>query len=169
MWNQVLAMLRAQNNVGPAFRLCCPRHTDIVTEVFSPADFERLSPEGGCQLICERRLACGHQCVARCHSESLHAVFSCPKPCERLHGPCQHSCQKYTCGGKSCQAGLILLHYLIALQRFRPQLCTILCQIFLLIFNFRRGLRPLHGESQQCQPPMWAHRRQHILLRAAES
>jgi hypothetical protein len=64
-----------------------------------PLDFERLSPEGGCQLACDRRLIeCGHKCLARCHSDRLHKVFKCPKPCQRLHTPYNHSCQKQTCG-----------------------------------------------------------------------
>ncbi len=99
MWNEVLGMLRAHNSVGTAFSLCCPRHPEIEILASSPEDFIRHSPEGGCDLVCNRRLsACGHQCLARCHSETMHEVFSCPKPCERLHTPCGHSCQKATCG-----------------------------------------------------------------------
>lgn len=64
-----------------------------------PEDFLRLSPEGGCARACNRRLTdCGHRCLTRCHSESMHAVFKCPQRCERLHQPCEHSCQKLTCG-----------------------------------------------------------------------
>ena len=99
MWAQVHDMLQGTNAVGKALGLCCPRHTDTEIQVVQPEDFTRLSPEGGCQLTCDRRLAdCGHRCHARCHSESMHQVFSCPQPCERLHTPCRHNCQKQTCG-----------------------------------------------------------------------
>lgn len=99
MWARVHDMLQATGSVGKALGLCCPRHTDTEIQVVQPEDFSRLSPEGGCQLACDRRLAnCGHRCLARCHSESMHEVFSCPQPCERLHTPCQHNCQKQTCG-----------------------------------------------------------------------
>jgi hypothetical protein len=99
MWNEVIDLLGAKGAVGKAFRLCCPRHNDTDLQAFTPDDFERLSPEGGCQLPCHRRLNdCGHRCEARCHSESMHRIFTCPKPCERLHSPCNHSCQKITCG-----------------------------------------------------------------------
>jgi AAA domain len=99
MWAQVLALLEAKDSVGKSLELCCPRHTDIKILVTEPDDFGRLSPEGGCQLACDRRLsACGHRCQARCHSEGMHLVFACPQPCQRLHSPCNHSCQKETCG-----------------------------------------------------------------------
>jgi hypothetical protein len=99
MWGQVVSMLEAKDSVGTAFGLCCPRHPDTEIQVSQPDDFTRLSPEGGCDLACDRRLSgCGHRCQARCHSDSMHQVFSCPKPCQRLHSPCNHGCQKATCG-----------------------------------------------------------------------
>lgn len=99
MWNHVLGMLRETGSVGNSFSLCCPRHPDINIQVSEPDDFMRWSPEGGCELSCNKRLPdCGHQCTARCHSMSMHQAFKCPKPCERLHEPCGHSCQKDTCG-----------------------------------------------------------------------
>ena len=99
MWSNIHGMLQATEAVGPAFGLCCPRHPDTEIQVFQPEDFAMLSPEGGCRLACDRRLAdCGHRCQARCHSETMHQVFSCPQPCQRLHSPCKHLCQKQTCG-----------------------------------------------------------------------
>lgn len=109
MWEQILAILEANNAVGKSFDLCCPRHTDTELRVSEPDDFARLSPEGGCQLTCDRRLDdCGHRCQARCHSESMHRVFSCPQPCQRLQSPCGHSCQKSTCG-EDCGVCKILI------------------------------------------------------------
>lgn len=99
MWAQVHDMLQGTDSVGKALGLCCPRHPDTEIQIVQPGDFTRRSPEGGCQLVCDRRRAdCGHRCQARCHSESMHQVFSCPQPCERLHTPCRHQCQKQTCG-----------------------------------------------------------------------
>ena len=99
MWADVLGMLRETDSVGKTLGLCCPRHTTTAIDVSQPEDFARLSPEGGCQLACDRRLNdCGHKCQARCHSEAMHHVFSCPQPCQRLHSPCNHNCQKQTCG-----------------------------------------------------------------------
>ena len=99
MWRQILAMLQGTESVGRVFALCCPRHTETEIQVSQPDDFARLSPEGGCQLACDRRLdSCGRWCQSRCHSESMHRVFSCPQSCQRLHSPCNHNCQKQTCG-----------------------------------------------------------------------
>lgn len=99
MWATVHGMLQATDSVGRALGLCCPRHTDTEIQVSQPDEFARFSPEGGCTLTCDRRLAnCGHRCQAKCHSVSMHQVFSCPQPCQRLHSPCNHSCQKKTCG-----------------------------------------------------------------------
>ncbi|ORY07796.1 NFX1-type zinc finger-containing protein 1 [Clohesyomyces aquaticus] len=99
MWQKVINMLRAADSIGNRLRLCCPRHPDTEIEVNEPGDFSKLSPEGGCRLACLWRLPdCGHMCQARCHSESMHNVFLCPQPCQRLHDPCKHACQKATCG-----------------------------------------------------------------------
>ncbi|KAM3486345.1 hypothetical protein MY8738_000561 [Beauveria namnaoensis] len=99
MWQAVIGLLRGSDSVGNTLELCCPRHQATPIEVSEPDDFPRLSPEGGCSQVCTWRLPdCGHMCLARCHSESMHNIFSCPQPCQRLHKPCGHGCQKPTCG-----------------------------------------------------------------------
>jgi AAA domain len=99
MWENVIGMLQTSDSIGDALGLCCPRHKETPIQVSEPEDFPRFSPEGGCQQSCNWRLNnCGHMCQARCHSESMHKVFSCPQPCQRLHEPCNHACQKQTCG-----------------------------------------------------------------------
>ena len=48
---------------------------------------------GGCQMICNQELICGHTCAMICHNKDLkHAVYKCPKPCVNLLDPCKHSC-----------------------------------------------------------------------------
>ncbi|KAM0136661.1 hypothetical protein ACHAP3_004408 [Botrytis cinerea] len=62
MWKHVLGMLRETNSVGNSFALCCPRHPETEIQVSEPDDFARWSPEGGCNLSCNKRLPdCGHQ------------------------------------------------------------------------------------------------------------
>lgn len=75
-----------------------------------PDDFHKLSPEGGCREACADRLDCGHQCGARCHSEAMHAVFLCEQLCQRRHQPCDHACQKATCG-EPCGKCMILMDH----------------------------------------------------------
>ncbi len=98
MWTEILGMLMARNLVGTSLTLRCPRHTESELVVSTPEDFSTLSPEGGCQLLCNRpRSGCGHICEARCHSDSMHKIFTCNKRCERTHPGCGHSCRK-NCG-----------------------------------------------------------------------
>ncbi|KAI1085704.1 hypothetical protein F5B20DRAFT_519390 [Whalleya microplaca] len=101
MWSQVLSMLRDGGNFGTEFRLQCPRHPDIPILASDPEHFLRLSPEGGCNRRCDRRLDCGHTCISRCHSEVLHGAVKCLEPCPRPKKGCDHPC-KLACGDK-CQ------------------------------------------------------------------
>ncbi|KAL7762599.1 hypothetical protein ACKLNR_009134 [Fusarium oxysporum f. sp. zingiberi] len=98
MWADVHKQLYLADCVGNEIELCCPRHKDTTLTCSEPADFALKSPEGGCILLCSRRLEpCGHQCQAHCHSETLHDAFSCQQPCPRIRKTCDHGCQKL-CG-----------------------------------------------------------------------
>ncbi|KAJ5769858.1 uncharacterized protein N7511_001909 [Penicillium nucicola] len=100
MWADVHAQLANRNAVGTELALCCPRHTAVPILCSEPHDFEKKSPEGGCDLPCTRRLEpCGHQCQAKCHASVLHDAFSCCKPCPRIRKSCDHVCPKF-CGEK---------------------------------------------------------------------
>lgn len=98
MWVDVQRQLEEAGGIGRAFKLCCPRHKDTAIQCADPDDFARQSPEGGCSLPCQWRLdKCGHQCLAKCHSTTMHQAFSCPCPCPRRRVTCDHACTKL-CG-----------------------------------------------------------------------
>lgn len=98
MWADVHAQLVLTNAVGTELALCCPRHPEVPILCSEPQEFERKSPEGGCNLLCTRRLEpCGHQCQAKCHSSFMHHGFACCKPCPRIRQTCDHACPKL-CG-----------------------------------------------------------------------
>lgn len=100
MWAEVHAQLAQTNAVGTELALCCPRHPEVPILCSEPQEFERKSPEGGCNLPCTRRLEpCGHQCQAKCHSSFMHNGFACCKPCPRIRETCDHVCPKL-CGIK---------------------------------------------------------------------
>jgi len=100
MWDQVIQMLEEQGNLGTSIQLCCPRHPDTAIEIKAPDDFSQLSPEGGCYLRCVQRLACGHACISKCHSDIMHAAVRCLEACHRSVPGCQlHPCPK-PCGDK---------------------------------------------------------------------
>ncbi|KAK4445672.1 NFX1-type zinc finger-containing protein 1 [Podospora aff. communis PSN243] len=98
MWATVRNKLEAVGAVSTAFNLCCPRHTNRSIQCATPEDFLLNSPEGGCNIPCDRRLsACGHRCQTKCHSEAMHVAFLCPQPCPRVRTTCEHACPKL-CG-----------------------------------------------------------------------
>ncbi|KAF2117095.1 putative NF-X1 finger and helicase domain protein [Lophiotrema nucula] len=108
MWAQVIDLLKDQDNVGESLTLCCPRHPDIPIMVSEPDHFQQLSPEGGCNLRCDRRLKCGHACPFKCHSDLKHDNVVCLEPCSRPKKGCDHICRK-ACGEKcdpKCQENL---------------------------------------------------------------
>jgi hypothetical protein len=77
IWQKVEKILPIDGNTGDTLELCCPRHQGIALLVTTPSDFARLSPEAGCNLLCEKQLRCGHACIAKCHSEMLHEAILC--------------------------------------------------------------------------------------------
>ncbi|KAI1136369.1 AAA domain-containing protein [Hypoxylon sp. FL0543] len=68
MWSKVIENLKRQGSFGRKLPLRCPRHEYTLIEVSEPGDFARLSPEGGCNLPCSRKLNCGHTCPGKCHA-----------------------------------------------------------------------------------------------------
>ena len=97
MWAEIIGLLEAQGNIGPALSLCCPRHPADLIEVSTPDEFAILSPEGGCNKRCTSRLQCGHACLNKCHSETLHRAVRCLERCQRSKPGCDHPCSK-PCG-----------------------------------------------------------------------
>ncbi|KAL2850542.1 hypothetical protein BJX68DRAFT_275792 [Aspergillus pseudodeflectus] len=97
MWGKVLDILERDGNIGDALDLTCPRHPETPIRVSEPDHFVQYSPEGGCSLQCGKRLACGHPCKQKCHSELLHSAVYCPEQCQRPRKGCPHPCPK-RCG-----------------------------------------------------------------------
>ena len=95
MWSNVRRLLG--DNCGTKLQLQCPRHTSTEILVEKPEDFLILAPDGGCTLPCEKRLACGHACTGRCHSDALHSAVKCLEPCPRFKDGCDHKCPR-SCG-----------------------------------------------------------------------
>ncbi|KAH7409766.1 hypothetical protein DE146DRAFT_774768 [Phaeosphaeria sp. MPI-PUGE-AT-0046c] len=115
MWHSVMRILRQNDNTGNALELCCPRHENTPIFVKNPSDFVRLSPEAGCDALCEKQLQCGHGCIAKCHSDMLHRAIYCMKPCMKLKDGCEHVCAK-PCGAK-CD-----LHCMFVVENMEVQL-----------------------------------------------
>lgn len=97
MWAQILDILDKGGNFGLTLDLQCPRHPDSPIAVSEPEHFAQFSPEGGCNLLCGKRLQCGHPCKQKCHSELLHQAVYCLETCPRPLKGCTHACPK-PCG-----------------------------------------------------------------------
>ncbi|KXH30511.1 hypothetical protein CSAL01_09232 [Colletotrichum salicis] len=97
MWAQVTEILQNGGNFGNRLELQCPRHPQNKSFVSQPEDFLRFSPDGGCKLRCDRRLACGHACTGPCHSDHLHNAIKCLEDCARPKESCDHPCRR-RCG-----------------------------------------------------------------------
>ncbi|KAI5817547.1 hypothetical protein BZA77DRAFT_309854 [Pyronema omphalodes] len=113
MWNQVINMLQARDNIGPFLELQCPRHPDTPIPVSTAHDFNVHAPEGGCSEQCGKRLTCGHTCILKCHSNTLHSLVQCKEDCMRSYTHCDHPCPKRcweTCG--NCKVRLVSKHTL---------------------------------------------------------
>ena len=94
MWNQIVNNVTANGKIGPAFRICCPRHQSEISLIQFPEQWRSI-PE--CQVPCNAILTCGHHCDMKCHAPSLHERIRCDKPCRKIHEKCGHLCIK-TCG-----------------------------------------------------------------------
>ncbi len=64
-WLKVLGVLERQKAVGPALPLVCQQH-GLKTKVKSMKDWDQVK-EGGCSLVCNKQLHCGHHCQRNCH------------------------------------------------------------------------------------------------------
>ncbi|OHW94282.1 nf-x1 finger and helicase domain [Colletotrichum incanum] len=97
MWAQVIEILQNDGNFGKEVELQCPRHLETRSLVSHPEQFIEFSPDGGCNLRCDQRLACGHSCTGPCHSGFLHNAVKCLEDCPRPKERCEHPCRKH-CG-----------------------------------------------------------------------
>ncbi|KXN82337.1 NFX1-type zinc finger-containing protein 1 [Leucoagaricus sp. SymC.cos] len=94
-WSTILDEMEAEDQVGPAFPIICPRHPEKTRLVSKPGDIPIHAPSGGCTLPCDARLSCGHICPSVCHSAlDNHRSTRCMAPCNRTPCPRKHPCSK---------------------------------------------------------------------------
>ncbi|CDW78789.1 nfx1-type zinc finger-containing protein 1-like [Stylonychia lemnae] len=100
LWIEVLKYLSKNKYYGDTLNLCCRNHKTI-TPVKKAEDFDKVA-QGGCNLICDIEMSCGHRCTSVCHNYQVntkdptgHDSVKCMEQCQRNH-PCGHRCQ-YKC------------------------------------------------------------------------
>lgn len=81
MWVQIKETLEKQDAIGSHLTLQCQVHRHKFSAVQTADDFLRF-PEGGCDLMCESQLSCGHMCTKLCHAnDKEHRLYQCRETC----------------------------------------------------------------------------------------
>ncbi|KAL4221266.1 NFX1-type zinc finger-containing protein 1 [Mactra antiquata] len=94
LWRIITDDMKDQDLLKDGLKLYCQNHPkkDII-EATKPSDFAN-APEGGCMLICDARLECGHKCERYCHIlDPDHKKYECLKPCTKQCEAGGHPCK----------------------------------------------------------------------------
>jgi hypothetical protein len=113
MWTPVINILHERNQVGFGMPIVCNNHPDYKNIIIDPDQFEKVSPDGGCNKDCNSPLPCGHKCKFRCHIDNPdHLGIKCNEVCSKVNPECEHQCQKLcfeNCGKCEFPIGDIIL------------------------------------------------------------
>lgn len=88
LWTGIKEQLEKSDQLLNYFPATCSRHK-CVHIIRCSDDFDKLAPEGGCQLRCSHTLECGHQCYLQCHPCESH-VHSTIKCMEKVEDVCSN-------------------------------------------------------------------------------
>ncbi|GBC46709.1 uncharacterized protein OCT59_017758 [Rhizophagus irregularis] len=95
MWAPVISILHERNQVGFGMPIVCNNHPDYKNIIVEPDQFEKVSPDGGCNKNCNALLPCGHKCKFKCHiNNPEHFGIRCDEHCLKINPECNHQCQK---------------------------------------------------------------------------
>lgn len=84
VWKPVKETLQQQDAIGDSLALVCQVHPHKTTLVKSAEDFLQV-PEGGCDLVCNEPMICGHNCKLTCHILNRdHLSSRCFENCNKL-------------------------------------------------------------------------------------
>ncbi|KAK5967962.1 NF-X1 type zinc finger, partial [Trichostrongylus colubriformis] len=101
-WRKLAHDMYNKGFADSLFPIRCQRHGNVQV-IEHPVEFATKSPEGGCMMICDAEMPCGHKCPRRCHVTDDHDSWDCTQPCsrrckdERYRHPCQRLCYE-PCG-----------------------------------------------------------------------
>ncbi|XP_015379679.1 PREDICTED: NFX1-type zinc finger-containing protein 1-like [Diuraphis noxia] len=101
LWKEIKQKFVDQDSFGNELTLKCEVHRDALTKVSKCEDFNPIL-EGGCSMICNDLMKCGHYCSSICHVyDREHKTFiKCQQPCNRAcenNHPCEKKCAE-NCG-----------------------------------------------------------------------
>ena len=108
LWRELVKCMKHREQFATYLPVKCQNHTDVVTDVHRPEDFDIVS-DGGCSLPCSSRLPCRHMCPYKCHPDpekNLHLEIECkekcPKRCNQGH-KCKKQCYMCKSGCGPCE------------------------------------------------------------------
>ena len=112
LWRELVKCMKHREQFATYLPVKCQNHTDVVTDIHRPEDFDIVS-DGGCSLPCSSRLPCRHMCPYKCHPDpdkSLHLGLKCqakcPKSCNQGHR-CKKQCYMCKSGCGPCNEMMI--------------------------------------------------------------
>lgn len=83
IWPSIKKVLESENNIDNYLTLKCQIHPNQLTKIQKPEDFQKVI-EGGCALLCNKELNCGHSCSRLCHVQDReHIEHKCKEPCTK--------------------------------------------------------------------------------------
>ncbi|CAG9786643.1 unnamed protein product [Diatraea saccharalis] len=93
LWTNISKTLEDKAAIGSSLTLKCENHSDQITMIVTPEDFQKV-PEGGCLMKCNQNFrACGHPCPRMCHGyDREHIKAACQLKCERIICDLGHVC-----------------------------------------------------------------------------
>ncbi|XP_071958632.1 uncharacterized protein [Antedon mediterranea] len=84
LWMKIVNDMQNSNCFGSYIEVYCQNHPATKVKLSTADDFIQC-PMGGCRLLCETRLNCGHVCPFLCHPrDPNHEKFECKENCVRL-------------------------------------------------------------------------------------
>ena len=108
VWEKIISDLVGKGSIGERLSVHCNNHPDYKFGIKYSREFEEYLPTGGCNRPCEYRLACGHVCGRKCHSDDLnHEKYECKKPCAISCESCGQTCSLQCYQECKCTARVI--------------------------------------------------------------
>ncbi|KAF4611044.1 hypothetical protein D9613_006821 [Agrocybe pediades] len=78
LWRQLFGLLHDGNHMYQGLPIRCENHPNTKALLTQVADFDEISPDGGCTLPCGVLLSCNlHSCPSKCHQLSDHSKLIC--------------------------------------------------------------------------------------------
>ncbi|XP_071958633.1 NFX1-type zinc finger-containing protein 1-like [Antedon mediterranea] len=97
LWMKIVNDMQSSNCIGRHIELYCQNHPTTKVKVSTAEEFNQC-PMGGCKLLCETRLDCGHVCPMLCHPrDPNHKKYQCNEICVRICTRGHRTCYRRKC------------------------------------------------------------------------